>query len=361
MKKQLLTGIMMIFCTYIIAQDSSKTTSNLQFSGYVETYYQIDFNNPINNTRPGFVYSHNRNNEFTLNLGFVKASYASANVRFNLTLAAGTYMNANYAAESGVMKNVYEANAGVKLSKTAGLWLDAGIFASHIGFESAISKDCRTLTRSILADNSPYYESGVRLGYTSRNEQWYLAAFILNGWQRIQRVDGNTLPAFGTQVTFKPSGAVTLNSSSFIGSDMPDSARLMRYFHNFYGIFQLGKGWEATAGFDIGAEQKTKGSSSMNSWYSPVLILRYAPDLRTAIAARGEYYVDKNGVIISTGTPNGFRTWGFSLNFDYAIAPYALWRIEAKNYGSYDAIFDKRNDALSNNNTCIATSIAISF
>lgn len=58
---------------------------------------------------------------------------------------------------------------------------------SHIGFESAIGKDCWNLTRSILADNSPYYETGIKLGYTSKNEKLYLAGMYLNGWQRIQK------------------------------------------------------------------------------------------------------------------------------------------------------------------------------
>jgi hypothetical protein len=41
---------------------------------------------------------------------------------------------------------------------------------SHIGFESAIGKDCATLTRSILADNSPYYEAGVKIDITSKTK-----------------------------------------------------------------------------------------------------------------------------------------------------------------------------------------------
>jgi hypothetical protein len=123
------------------AQDSSKQ-SPVTISGYAEAYYQYDFNNPINNNRPGFVYSHTRNNEANLNLGFIKAVYSKDNVRGNLALAAGTYMNSNYAAETGVMKNMFEANVGIKLSKKKNLWLDAGIFPSHIGFESAIGKDC---------------------------------------------------------------------------------------------------------------------------------------------------------------------------------------------------------------------------
>ena len=71
--------------------------------------------------------------------------------------------------------------------------ITAGIFTSHIGFESAVSKDCWTLTRSILADNSPYYESGARLTYTSNNNKWLISALALNGWQRIQRPAGNSL------------------------------------------------------------------------------------------------------------------------------------------------------------------------
>lgn len=49
--------------------------------------------------------------------------------------------DANYVAELGVLKNIYEANVGIKISKTHNLWLDAGIMSFHIGSESAISKD----------------------------------------------------------------------------------------------------------------------------------------------------------------------------------------------------------------------------
>lgn len=329
-------------------------------SGYMELYYLKDFNNPISHTRPSFVYSYNRTGEITINLGFIKAAYSTANVRANLSLAAGTYMNANLATEPGVLKNLYEANAGVKLSRSAALWLDAGIMPSHIGFESAVGKDCWNLTRSMLADNSPYYETGARLSYTSPDNRWYLAGLVLNGWQRIQRIDGNTTPAFGTQVTFKPNNAITLNSSSFIGNDKPDSVRQMRYFHNFYGIFQLNKFLAVTAGFDIGWEQKSKGSSNMYHWYSPVLILKCNTSAKTALAVRGEYYTDPDGVIIATGTPNGFRTWGFSANFDLAISPDALWRIEARALNSKDKIFTKAENMV-NGSTTISTALAINF
>lgn len=358
--KTLFLSLITAFALTANAQTDS-TKSPLKFSGYLETYYSYDFGNPSNHNRPGFVYSHNRHNEVSLNLGFIKAAYEKDNVRANLALMTGSYANANLAAEPGVLKNIYEANIGFKVSKTKTVWVDAGIFASHIGFESAIGKDCWNLTRSILADNSPYYESGAKISYSSDNGQLFLSGLFLNGWQRIQRVDGNNTPAFGHQLTYKPSSKVTLNSSSFIGSDTPDSTKRMRYFHNFYGIFQLNEMLGLTLGFDIGTQQKAKGSSEYDTWYTPVAILKYSPNNKVNVAIRGEYYSDKNQVIVSSGTPNGFQTLGYSLNLDYNIADNLMWRIEGRGFNNKDQSFVNSENKPSSQNYFMTTSLALSF
>ena len=331
----------------------------VQFSGYLETYYQYDSRKPGNHQRPDFVYSHNRHNEFTLNLGYLRADYKQDNVRASLALMVGTYANANLAAEPGVLKNIYEANAGVRLSRKKNLWLDAGIFSSHIGFESAVGANCWNLTRSIMADNSPYFESGAKLTYTSDNGKWLVSGLILNGWQRIQRVTGNNTPAFGHQLTYTPNERVTLNSSSFVGSDAPDSARRMRYFHNFYGQFALTEKWGVLVGFDIGAQQAEPNGNRYSVWYSPIVQLRYALTDKARLAARAEYYDDRDGVIIAAGVPGGFRVSGFSVNFDYALSSHALWRIEAKSLGGRDSIFENNDGTYTKNNLAFTTSLAI--
>lgn len=363
MKKYILIVIILLISKFTIAQEEQKP-SPFTVSGYLEAYYAYDFNKPENNTRPGFVYSFNRHNEVNLNIGFIRGSYNTDNVRANLALMTGTYANANLAAEPGVLKNIYEANAGVKLSSTKNLWVDVGVFGSHIGFESAIGKDCWNLTRSILADNTPYYEAGVKISYTTDNGKWFLSGMVLNGWQRIQRVEGNSLPSFGTQITFKPSDAITLNSSSFIGTDKPDSARQMRYFHNFYGIFQVSDKVGLTIGFDYGIEEKSSETTATNAWMSPVVIARFTVNKKISIGVRGEYYDDKNGVIIpmaiGTATPNGFKTTGVSANFDYLVLSNAVWRVEVRNFNSKDNIFQKGDDA-SKTNTVVTTALAVSF
>lgn len=122
MKKIIFGAAILMTLAATAQEDTTKmmeqvvATSPFTISGYVEAYYSYDFNKPSNNARPGFIYNFNRHNEFNLNLGFIKGSYNTERVRANVAIAVGTYMNANYVAEPGTLKNIFEANAGYKLS-----------------------------------------------------------------------------------------------------------------------------------------------------------------------------------------------------------------------------------------------------
>jgi hypothetical protein len=343
----------------IYSQDSVTKKNPLTVSGYVEAYFSYDLANPTNHER-SYMYNHKRHNEVNINLAYVKLNYATNFVRSNITLMGGNYPQYNLAAEPGLLRNLYEANVGIKISKNHHLWVDAGVFASHIGFESAVGKDCWNLSRSLLADNSPYYEAGVKLGYTSKNEQVYLAVMYLNGWQRIQRVNGNMTPDFGTQLTYKTKSNFSFNWSTFIGNDQPDSLIKWRYFNNFYAQFDLSKKVGIIAGFDVGLEQKLKHSSEYNTWYSPVLIVRYLPTSKLRLSARAEYYSDEKQIIVYTGTGNGYQTQGYSLNVDYLPIENVMFRLEARTFKSKDDIFQLNNKA-SNMNYFFTTALAIAF
>lgn len=359
--KHILAGAAVFCAVTTSAQDSTeKKPSPFSFSGYLEVYYAYDFNKPAGHDRPAFFYSHNRHNEVNLNLGYLKVNYQTEKLRANLAIGLGTYMNANYAAEPGTLKNVYEANVGVKMARHKNLWLDAGIFPSHIGFESANAATCWTLTRSILADNSPYFESGAKLTYTTDNGKWLFSVLALNGWQRIQRVPGNSLLSGGTQIQYMPSSRWLINYSNFAGTDKPDTARLWRYYHNLYSTISVGEQVGITLGLDIGQEQQSVKSSHLNTWFSPVAIVRYAPAEKWAMALRGEYYNDKKGVLIATGTPNGFQTFGGSVNLDHAVTKNLLWRVEYRSLRSKDGIFAKGAGAV-RNNAFLTTSLSLQF
>jgi hypothetical protein len=333
--KNTLLAFFLFQTTFSAAQND--TVNKLTFSGYGELYYSYDFAKPQNHEKEKFFYNHKRHNEINANLIIVKATYSDKTSRANLGLMTGNYAQYNLSSEPTWAQFIYEANMGVKLSKKYNLWLDAGIMPSHIGFESAVSADCWTLTRSILAENSPYYETGLKMSFTNKKENLNLAFLVLNGWQRVKKPDDIQKPSFGMQVNYKPTEMLTLNYSNFIGTDKADSLKSVRTFHNFYVQFDPKKKIGLIAGFDVGTDKYN--ATDYGIWFSPVLIVRYALNDKMKIALRGEYYNDKDHIIISTNSSNGFQVLGLSANFDYKINEKLQFRIEGKKLSSTNAVF----------------------
>lgn len=359
-KHLLLAAALLLGCT-AQAQTEQKP---LVIEGYGEVYYGYDFNEPKSGDRQGNVVSHNRHNEVNLNLAMLKAMYNKDRVRANIGIMTGTYANANLAAEPGVLKNIYEANAGFRLHKRHELWIDAGVMPSHIGPEGAISMDCPTLTRSMIADASPYYEAGARLSYTTLNGKWYIALLHLNGWQRIQRQPGNSKPAGGMQVTYTPSDKILFNLSTFVGSDRPDAEESKRYFLDFYTVIKPAKELEITAAIDMGAEEYLVPNATFltkDHWMGALLVVKYKMTQRSAIAARGEYFHDPANMVIPTYVPViGVQTAAYSLGYDLQLMDNLLWRVEGKGYAAATPYF-MRGNALFNDNYVLTTSLAVRF
>jgi hypothetical protein len=357
--KKAFTFIFIVSCSLVFPQ-SDTLAPGITVTGYIETYYSYDLSNPADHLRHSFFYCYNRHNEVNLNLGYIQLSYDKDGVRGNFALMAGTYAEVNLASEGNVMQHVLEANAGIKLSKKSNLWIDAGIMPSHIGFESANGKLCWNLTRSLLAENSPYYESGAKLGYTGKKNKFYAAIMMLNGWQRIKRVPGCNTPSGGTQITVTPNEKILFNWSTYIGNEFPDSIQRWRYFNNFYAKIALHKKFQVILGFDYGMQQSSKGSAQYDTWYSPIIITKLSPTPKFDIGVRGEYYMDDKGVIIYTGAPKGFQTYGYSLNIDYHIKKHITWRIEGRGLYSKDEVFLEK-DHFTNENYFFTTSLCVVF
>lgn len=334
-------GIWIFLPNKIFGQD----TAALSFSGYCELYYSFDFDKPETHEKPFFLYNHKRHNEVNLNLAYAKVNYTSAKVRSSLALMAGTYAQYNLATEPEMLRLIYEANIGLKLSRKHNLWIDAGIMPSHIGFESAVGADCWTASRSILAENSPYYETGIKLTSTNKKENFFISMLLLNGWQHIQRPTGINYPSFGLQLNYKPKENLILNYSNFIGTDKPDTLHAWRVYHNLYAIYQVNKTWGIICGFDVGRDKNLNNENSW--WYSPVMIIRRSVNNNSFTALRGEFFHDEKQVLLQTNTTNGFQTLGLSLNYDYSVTKNALVRVEGKRYFSKDRIFKQNKE---NNN-----------
>lgn len=231
---------------------SDSLLAHWKLIGFVDVYYAYDFGHSTDDERPPFLYQYDRHSEVDLNLGLVHATYERDNVRAAFGLMTGTYAQANLIAEPELLRNVNEARVGLRLCKSGSLWLDAGVFTSHIGMESAIGIDNFTLTRTVMAENSPYYLSGAKLTWTV-SPKLELAALFMNGWQRIRRVQDDT-PCLGTQLLWTMRDGMQFNWSTFAGSDVPDSVGYYRLFNNLWWSWD-GATWGVQLGVDAGMQE----------------------------------------------------------------------------------------------------------
>ncbi|MBI5858380.1 MAG: porin [Sphingobacteriales bacterium] len=344
--------ISLAFTLFPFAQISGQDSSGkkeLMLTGFIDFYYQYDFDNPASKDRPAFLFNHKRHNEFNINLALLKLSYAEKKIKANLGLMAGTYPQYNLSTEPRLMQYLWEANIGYAFPDK--ISIDAGILPSHIGLETAISKDNWNLSRSILAENTPYYETGIKLNYVP-NEKWATAFLVSNGWQNIKET--NSGKAIGTQIQFRPSGNWLFNSSTFIGNEKPDSSiKQVRLFHNFYTTYAISEKINAALLFDVGTEKK-------NSWYGVALLLQYIAASKVNTAFRAEYYKDKNGIIVSVSQPGGFQTTGFAWNLDFYTLKNISFRVEGRYLHSINAIFTD-NGIPKKNNFSLLGSMEIYF
>ncbi len=334
------------------------TVSNLKIGGYAEVYYSYDFSNPQNHEKPAFIYNHKRHNELNVNLLLLKANYSTNWMSANLGWMKGNYAQYNLSAEPSDLRGIYEANIGFALNNKKNIKLDAGVFSSHIGFESAIGADCYTLTRSLVAENSPYFETGIKISGETQNKKWLFAGLLLNGWQKIQRTVAEEQPSYGLQIQYKPSNKLMINYSNFYGQTQPDTSTIYRFYNNLYLISEISSKISLIVSCDLGIDKKTSNKSY--SWIVPVCILKIKITNKTALAIRAEYFNDPNKVMLSAVNGKEAKIVGSSINVDKRIQDKLLLRFEAKHFYASEKIFTIHNK-LNYNNFNFTTALCFQF
>jgi hypothetical protein len=307
------------------------------FSGYAESFITLSDRGTKTGKISEFQYNHNRYGTPKLNHGYVDMEYNGNKMRMKTALHTGTYVKDNYGGEPSSLRPILNASLGILISKPKNIWIDAGIFPSYIGFESTHSFDNYTLSRSLLAENSPYYLSGIHMNYPLSSDQ-ELNFFLLTGWQKILPVKGNSLPSLGIQWIRKFDSDNKLNWSFFAGSDYPNDQRKIRYFNNLFWQRKRGS-WAYTIGLDVGAEQKRKNDIQYNFWWSPVLITSYSINEKLKVTTRIEHYNDRNSVIVKTGNGNELIVSGYSMNIDYQPNTNLLFRAEWRKLWASKEVF----------------------
>ena len=343
----------------------SDSTPKRSFGGFVDTYYAWDFDRPAKFDR-AFTTQPARHAEFNVNLAFIETKWTGPRYRGRLALQWGTSVQANYAGEpkiggvSGpnVSQFLQEAVVGYQLGPS--LWIDGGIFLSHLGYESWISRDNLAYSRSMVADFSPYYEAGVKVTWAASQKLTAMIA-VLNGWQDISAY--NTPPAGGFRLDYAPTPKLTLTYDNFIGNAAADSLPAqIRWYHDVVVQYNPGARWQFAAVYSIGSQSRSTPANGTASWWGTTAIAKYHLTSRVSLVGRGEAYSDPSQIIVVTGLPQSFQTASGSLGIDVNFIGPVLWRSEFRGFHSKQAVWPLHTvSEHSRNESFIVTSMALTF
>lgn len=341
------------------------TAIHVAIGGFVDAYYAYDFDRPPTLDRV-YTTTAARHDEFNVNLAFADLVLTGPRIRGRLALQFGTAVQANYAGEphvgtlSGpdVSRYLQEATVGYRVSSS--VWLDAGIFLAPFGSENWISRDNWTYTRSLIADNSPYYEAGVKATWQVSG-RFAAQLHVMNGWQNISET--NSGKALGVRLDYALTPGVSLAYDAFVGNEAPDTAPAqLRAFHE--GIVQaaIGPRLQVKGTLDYGTQRRAPGSGT-DAWHGWAVIARVTLVPRVAVAGRVEDYADPHRVIVATGLPYGLEATGQSLTLDVTPASRVLWRVEARRLEARNAVFPEgpAPARLVRGDVVVVSSVALTF
>ncbi len=332
----------------LAAQADEAALTNVSSEIFVDTYYAHDFAN-LPARKRSYTTQALYDDEPALNLGFLDLEWSSDEWRGRLAAQDGSSVEANYAGEpEECWQYVQEAYAGYRVSDR--LWLDAGIYFSHIGPESWISRDNWTYTRSLMSEYSPYYQLGMKASY-QWSETLSTQLHLLNGWQNISD-DRN--PALGMQVSYILNPRYTLTYNNFIGYEQGT-----RIFHDLILKYDATDRLAFIGAIDYGTQERAPREGQA-WWYGFSMMTRYKIVESVALAGRVEKYRDPHQVILASETDNSFSALGLSAGIDVTLLPQLVWRTEFRAFLDNDDVFS-RDEGFSESTSFVVTSLSYSY
>lgn len=334
--------VIIFFYSKILSQVYLDSLKKWTVSGNLEMYYNYNLQAPNLYSKNHFLVSYNAINQYDINFLNTKIEYLSDKFRFCFSPMYGSYMYANNFNEPNYFKFVDRLNIGIKLHQQKNIWLYTGVLPSHIGFESNYNYENWTASRWITSDNTPYYETGVRLELLTRNKKWLINFNVLNGWQNITYQIHQQLPSFGYQIQYYPNQYFIINSSTFVSFI---NSNYQRYFHNFYVNYEK-KNIGIVCFFDLGNQKYM--------WFSYGMALKYKINKYFNVATKFENYNDEHNIILSYFTSPVCIT-NYSISFNFNVFKYIIYKIEYRQFISNNAIFMLQNNTTNNQNIIFNT------
>src|SRR6266403_3183324 len=325
-------------------------------SGFVDTYYNVNFNHPSNNG-VGFRAFDFRDKSISLNMvelildKATDAAGPAGRTGYHVSLGFGDAMNTVNSAENpavgrGFAQYLKEAYFSYLAPLGKGLQVDVGKFVTPMGAEVIESKDNWNYSRGLLFTWAiPFYHFGARAKYTF-NDKYNLTGFVLNGWNNI--VDNNSGKTYGFSFIGNPTKIASFVVNYLAG---PEEATGTFGATSTGPLVNVNKTWRQTvdvvasynptsklsflANVDYGTGDKfvtdnTTAPPTLSPavwWAGGAGYAKYAIDANDYVAARYEYFEDHNGFMTGLFIPR-LHFNEFTATYQRTLSTHLLTRFE---------------------------------
>src|ERR1700676_2120562 len=335
-------------------------------SGFVDGYYQVNFNHPAGSFGTsgggaGFRAFDFRDRTISLNMAELildkapDASGPAGRTGYHVSLGFGDAMNVVNSADPGNAHTGTVFTAHAQYLKEAyfsylaplgkGLQVDVGKFVTPMGAEVIESKDNWNYSRGLLFTWAiPFYHFGARAKYTF-NDKYNVTGFALNGWNNI--VDNNSGKTYGFSFVGNPTKQWTYTVNYLAGPEEPSGAfgstatgALVNVNNTWRQtwdamVMYTGSKLSVMANGDYGRGDRFVTDNTTTPftlspavwWAGGAAYIKYAIDANDYVAARYEYFEDHNGFMTGTFTPR-LHFNEITATYQRTLASHLLARFE---------------------------------
>ncbi|MGV3524498.1 MAG: outer membrane beta-barrel protein [Candidatus Sericytochromatia bacterium] len=312
------------------AEPAAASPVKLEF--YLDAYYGIDTDSHMTSgegaeatrvprTERALNAVNYRRNEFNLNTAQVSASTQMDWFRGRTTLQFGNIAHSSWIPSR--YSAIQEANLGIRPLSNLGaegndLWIDGGIFLTHIGNEALLPRYNWLSNLALVTMYEPFYQSGLRASY-NWGSMLNFQLHVLNGYGNIE--DNNGSKSVGWLVGYNPLNNLGLAWTGVVGDESnAGDPGFVRFYNNFNLNYQILDDLGLRGQFDV-ATQSDKGL-----YYGAQLTGRYDFLEDFGVTLRGETIQDANGML----TPDKLQGFGVTLGLEYRPLDNAFVRLEGR-------------------------------
>ncbi len=384
MKKIFLLAACFMGAVSAKAQDSTGTDSGkFTFSGYMDTYYFGNFNNPKSQSNMGLnaLGSSNarafdqKSGQFGIGLIQAKAAYSSDKVDAVMDMAFGPFADlGNYGNNVGFLgagsTSLAIKQAYVTLKATSKLSFTAGQFGTHIGYEVIDAPVNFNYSLSNLFNNGPFYHIGLK-GQYSFSDKAYLMLGVVNNVDNI--FDNNKKKGLIGQFFFSPVSGWNVYLNAIASNEASQDVNGVTADDASYALFDLTTTYQITSKFYVGLNaatgsqkgdfQNAGGPSEKKTWGGFALYTNYAFSDKFALGARYESFDNKSGVrALTDAAGNGASVNSITFTGNITTGGgHVLLKPELR-IDSYSANkFEKNDGSLSKSQTTLGMAAIFKF